>query len=187
MHDDSVSEEPESDFNINSIINNISVNNYNNINNIQVNNINEINYIIDINNLNALTNFHNLNNIHTVNNLNANTKFTLNNFSTDSALSTPPGTPDTPGTPNTPDSPGTPNKPKDKDEMNTSFSEKDKKARLFQRTTTNHKRRGSDTESSPKLDEKYQRRHSEGKFLRIAGLREQVSLVTHILWKKKNK
>ena len=60
--------------------------------------------------------------------------------------------------------------------MNTSFSDKEKRVRQFGRTAAHHKRRGSDTESSTKLDEKCQRRHSEGKVLRIVGLREQVSI-----------
>jgi uncharacterized protein YhaN len=163
MHDDSHGE-PESDFNFNTIINNINVNTFNNINNIQVNSIQEINYVIGINNINNITHFTNTNNYHTVNNINTSTNVTTNNFSLESVLSTP----------NTSDSnisSGSPRKAKDE-----VSAEKEKKARLFNRTTTHHKRRGSDTESSPKLDEKYQRRHSEGKVLRIAGLREQVSI-----------
>lgn len=154
MLDDSVSE-PESDCSMNTIINNINVNTYNNINNIQVNNINEINYIIDINNINTITNYNNTNNYRTVN--------SINPPSNNNASSSPPS-------PRKKDSPR-----KTKDELNVAFSENEKRTRLFSRTTTQHKRRGSDTESSPKLDEKYQRRHSEGKVLRIAGLREQVS------------
>eukprot|EP00026_Physarum_polycephalum_P000766 Phypoly_transcript_00767.p1 GENE.Phypoly_transcript_00767~~Phypoly_transcript_00767.p1 ORF type:complete len:887 (+),score=142.43 Phypoly_transcript_00767:204-2864(+) len=163
MHDDSTSEQ-ESDFNINTIINNVNVNTYNNINNIQVNNINELNYVIGINNVHNITNYNNTNNYHIVNNISTNS-IVNNSFSSDSPLSNS-------NSSNISSSPS-----KTKDALNESLNEKEKErklSRLFTRNTSHHKRRGSDTESTMKLDDKYIRRHSEGKVLRIAGLREQI-------------
>jgi hypothetical protein len=159
-NNDSASEN-DTEFNGNTIINNINVNTYNNINNIQVNSINEINYIIPINNISTINNYNTTNNIHTINN-------NTNNVNITNGI--PPI-----------------QLPQREEVLNQSTGngspkvEKDKRARL-KRTTTHHKRRGSDSESSPRMEEKYQRRHSEGKVLRIAGIREQVSQYNIVFW-----
>lgn len=143
-------DESESEFNITSIINTINMNAYNNIKQVQHNNVNGINYIINNNNINNITNFNTTNNVHTVNNINPKgvleSPVLVSGFKHDYEATSA-------------SAPCTP---------------RDKKARFFTRTTAHHKRRGSDTDASLRLEEKYQRRHSEGKVIRIAGIRDQV-------------
>jgi hypothetical protein len=86
MHDSTSTTEHDTDFNINTIINNVNVNTINNINNIQVNNISELNYVMGINNINNITNYNSTNNYHIVNNINTNTNVN-NSFASDIPLS----------------------------------------------------------------------------------------------------